>query len=184
MTERLLDCRPARRDRDTTSASFHPELLVGEFAMRPRIHILLNRNDQLVVSTWTRRMGGAVMMILAILVAWQMFGRYVDMGIAASASERLSDPTCTGWDIRASEAIVSVVQGSKRDIDLEHVSGMIAQMRKARRNCQLGWFNLACEDYRAIVGGALEPGSGLSLECRSIIAGDLEPAQFDVTTTR
>jgi hypothetical protein len=183
MTERLLDCRPARRDRDTTSASFHPELLVGEFAMRPRIHILLNRNDQLVVSTWTRRIGGAVMMILAILVAWQMFGRYVDTGIAASASERLSDPTCIAWDARASEAIATFVQGNKQDIDLKQVSDMITHMRKARRNCHLGWSNVACEDYRRIVHGALGPRSEMSLECRSTIAGDIEPT-FDVTTAR
>jgi hypothetical protein len=181
MTTRLLDCRPARRDRDTTSASSHPELLVGEFAMRPRIHVLLAPNDQLVVSTWSRRMGGAVMTILVILVAWQMVSRHT--GIAANASERPSDPTCIAWDARASEAIVTFVQGNRQDIDLKHVSDMIAHMRKARRNCHLGWSNLACEDYRRIVHGALGARSEMSLECRSTIAGDLEPL-FDVTTTR
>jgi len=151
--------------------------------MRPRIHVLLNPNDQLAVSTWSRRIGGAVMTILVILVAWQMFGRYGNSGIAANASERPSDPTCIAWDTRASEAIVSFVQGSRQDINLKHVSDMIAQMRRARRNCQLGWSHLACEDYRTIVHGALGPRSDTSLECRSTIAGDLEPP-FDVTTTR
>lgn len=151
--------------------------------MRPRIHVLLNPNDQLAVSTWSRRIGGALMTLLVISVAWQMFSRYGDSGIAANASERPNDPTCIAWDARASEAIVSVVQGNKQDIDLKQVSGMIAQMRKARRNCQLGWLSVACEDYRAIVRGAFEPRPELSLECRSTIAGDLEPT-FDVTTTR
>lgn len=151
--------------------------------MRPRIHVLLNPNEQLVVSTWSRRMGGALITILVIFVAWQMFSRHADTGISAYASERPSDPTCIAWDARASDAIVSFVQGNKQDIDLKHVSGMIAQMRKARRNCQLGWINLACEDYRAIVRGAIEPRSDVSLECRSTVAGDLEPP-FDMTTTR
>jgi hypothetical protein len=183
MTPRLLDCRPARRNRDTTSASPHPELLVGEFAMRPRIHVALTPNDQLVVSAWSRRISGAVLTILVILVAWQMVSRHIDTGIAANASERPSDPSCITWDARASEAIVSFVQGNKEDINLKHISDMIAQMRKARRNCHLGWLNLACEDYRTIVHGALEPNSDMSLECRSTIAGDLE-ARFDMTTSR
>jgi hypothetical protein len=151
--------------------------------MRPRIHVPLTPNDQIIVSTWWRRMGGAVSMILFILVAWQMFSRHVDTGIAANASERPSDPTCIAWDARASEAIVGFVQGSRQDINLKHVSDMIAQMRRARRNCQLGWSHLACEDYRTIVHGALGPRSDTSLECRSTIAADLEPP-FDVTTTR
>ena len=149
--------------------------------MRPRIHVPLAPNDQLVVSTWSRRMGGAVMTILVILVAWQTVSRHT--GIAANASERPSDPTCITWDARASEAIVSFVQENKQDIDLKHISDMVTQMRKARRNCHLGWLNLACEDYRTIVHGALGPRSDTSLECRSTIAGDLE-ARFDMTTSR
>ncbi len=130
--------------------------------MRPRIHIPLTLNDQIVVSTWSRRIGGAVTMILVILVAWQMFGRHFDTGIAANASERPNDPTCITWDTRASEAIVSFVQGSRQDLNLGQFSDMITQMRRARRNCQLGWSHVACENYRAIVDGVARVAETIS----------------------
>jgi hypothetical protein len=183
MTERLDDCRPARRDSGTSSASFHPELLVGEFVMRPRIHVALTPHDQITVRTWSRRTVGVVIVILVMLFAWEKSSRHLDTGIAANASERPTDPTCITWDTRASEAIVSFVQGNKHDINLKHVSDMITHMRKARRNCLLGWINSACEDYRAIIRGAIEPRSDLLLACGSTTAGDIEQP-FDVTTTR
>ena len=177
--ERLQDCRPARRDADTTSASAHPELLIGELVMRPRIHVLLAPNDRITVSNWSRRMGGAVMLVLVAVGVWPMFNSHFDIGVAAHASEP-NDPTCLTWDTRASGAIVTFVQGTKYDINLKHVSDMIAQMRRARRTCQLGWLRLACEDYRMIVrgvAGIVESMSVTSFECDvSTIVGDLEVA--------
>ena len=186
MTDRLLDCRPPRRDSDTTSASVHPELLVGEFVMRPRIHVRLSTDDQIIVSKWSRRMGGAAMMVLVTIGVWPTVNPHVDSGIAVNASERTSDPDCRTWDTRASEAIKTFVQGSKHDINLKHVSDMIAQMRRARRNCQLGWPQLACEDYRTIVHGVegAETISDLSFKCGpTTIAGDPD-ATVEVTTRR
>jgi hypothetical protein len=177
--ERLLDCRPAKRDVDTTSASAHPELLIGELVMRPRIHSLLAPKDQIAVPKWSHRMGGAVMLVLVAVGAWPMFHSYFDSGVAAQASEQQSDPTCITWDTRASEAIVTFVQATKYDINLKHVSDMIAQMRRARRTCQLGWLRLACQDYRIIVRGVAEVVESIpvtSFECASTIIGDLEVA--------
>jgi hypothetical protein len=175
MTERLLDCRPPRQDSDTTSASVHPELLVGELVMRPRIHVRLTPDDQNIVSKWSRRMGVAAMMVLVAVGVWPIVNPYFYSSVAANASERTNNPDCRTWDTRASEAIKTFVQGSKHDINLKHISDMITQMRRARRNCQLGWPLLACEDYRAIVRGlvgAAETISGMSFECGPTIAGD------------
>jgi hypothetical protein len=174
MTDRLIDCRPARRDSGTTSASFHPELLVGEFIMRPRIHVALSPDDQITVSTWSRRMGGGAMIVLVAVGAWQIFNPHFDGGTTANAAERPNDPTCMAWDARASEAIATLVQGNKQDINLKQVGDAIARMRKARRNCQLGWSQLACTDYRAIIGRAAEVDETMSaatMDCGPTTAG-------------
>lgn len=144
--------------------------------MRPRIHFLLAPKDQIIVSKWSHRMSGAVMLLVLVAAGvWSHFGS----GVAARASERQNDPICITWDTRASEAIVTFVQGTKYDINLKHVSDMIAQMRRARRTCQLGWLRLACEDYRIIVRGVAEIVESMpvtSFECASTIVGDLEVA--------
>ena len=145
--------------------------------MRPRIHVPLTSDDQIVVSKWSRRMGGAAMMLLVAVGVWPIFSTHLDSGVAANASERPIDPTCITWDTRASEAIVTFVQESEHDINLKHVSDMVAQMRRARRTCQLGWSHLACEDYRAIVrgvAGIVESISVTSFECISTIVGNPE----------
>ena len=72
MTERLLGCQPPRRDGDITSASFHPELLVGDLVMRPRIHVGLAPADQAVVSEWSRRLWGMIMVMFLVLGTWSI----------------------------------------------------------------------------------------------------------------
>jgi hypothetical protein len=62
---RLPDCKPPRRDDSITSASSHPELLIGEIIMRPRIRITLSAQEREVLSTWRRR----VLVVYALLAA-------------------------------------------------------------------------------------------------------------------
>lgn len=185
MTDRLLDCRPHTRDSDTTSASAHPELLIGEFVMRPHTPPLLSSDDRVTISKWWRRMSGAVMALFVVVLIWPIVDRNRDGGVAANASERSSNPTCIGWDTTASTAVVTFVQRSQHDINLQQVSNMIDRMRRARRNCQLGLPNLACEDYRTIVreaASALESMPTSPFECGSVVAG--EPDATSATTAR
>ena len=62
---RLPDCKPPQRDDSITSASSHPELLIGEIIMRPRIRITLSAQEREVLSTWRRR----VLVVYALLAA-------------------------------------------------------------------------------------------------------------------
>lgn len=69
---------------------------------------------------------------------------------AAHAQERPRDLICAQWDDLAGEAIAYLVRG-KDDLLLRQVGDAVFRMRRARRTCQLGWAQLACRDYRAIV---------------------------------
>ena len=62
---RLPDCKPPRRDDSITSASSHPELLIGEIVMRPRMRIQLSAAEHEVMSTWRKR----VLTVYALLAA-------------------------------------------------------------------------------------------------------------------
>jgi hypothetical protein len=165
----------ANAAQETSSASACSELLVGEFAMRSRFHPLLSADDQAAISIWWRRMGGSVLMLVMAAVTWPLLNSNFDRGIAAKAAGRSADPTCANWDARASEAIVAFVQGSGHDIDLTYVGYMVGKMHKARRNCQLGFSNFACEEYRAVVRVAaafIEPATSASIECGDAPTGD------------
>jgi hypothetical protein len=62
---RLPDSRPPRRDDSITSASSHPELLVGEIILMPRIRIPLSAAERATLSTWRKR----VLAVYALLAA-------------------------------------------------------------------------------------------------------------------
>jgi hypothetical protein len=62
---RLPDSRPPRCDDSITSASSHPELLVGEIIVRPRIRIPLSAAERATLSTWRKR----VLAVYALLAA-------------------------------------------------------------------------------------------------------------------
>ena len=70
--ERLPDCRPRRRDLSVTYASSHPELISGDFAMRPRVPVSLNSAERESVAKWT--WGFAIAAILAMVVALALPG--------------------------------------------------------------------------------------------------------------
>jgi hypothetical protein len=71
-SQRLPDCRPPRHDDSVTSASSHPELLIGEIVMRPRIHVPLSPSDRKVARTWTRRMLAVCVLIAAAIIGYSM----------------------------------------------------------------------------------------------------------------
>jgi len=59
--ERLPDCRLPRRDDSVTSASSHPELLIGEMAIRPR-----------AISGWRRRILAVGALVVAVIAGYSM----------------------------------------------------------------------------------------------------------------
>ena len=61
---------------------------------------------------------------------------------------------CMQWHQAASMAVSRLVQ-STRDTDLRQVNDSIFRMRRARRNCEAGWFELACQDYFAVAANTL-----------------------------
>jgi hypothetical protein len=86
--ERLPDCRPRRRGGGLTSASSHTELLTGDFAARPQLHIPLAAADgRATASGWYRRVLGASALVAAALIAISMHHRGVD-GVAGAHAEQ------------------------------------------------------------------------------------------------
>jgi hypothetical protein len=67
---RLPDCSPPRRDDSITSASSHPELLIGEIVMRPRVRIQLSAAEREVMSTWRKRMLAVYALLAAAITGY------------------------------------------------------------------------------------------------------------------
>jgi hypothetical protein len=92
---RLPDCKPPRRDDSITSASSHPELLVGEFVLRPRIRIPLSAAERAVVSTWRKRVLAVYALLAAALTGYLVLTpgtRTIAQG--ASKDEQARAETC------------------------------------------------------------------------------------------
>lgn len=71
-------------------------------------------------------------------------------------------PLCGLWDGQASAAIVRTASKGRDKIDLQRLSDDLSRMRRARRSCDLGLIQAACQDYIAIMRGV----GGTSLEWR------------------
>jgi hypothetical protein len=151
--ERLFDCRPPRRAEGVVSASSHPELLTGDLAMRPRIHVPLTAGEQALQSTWSRRTLGVCGLIALAMIAISATNQRVDdMVLAAQVEKPMTLQSCARWHEAASEAVSQLTQ-TMRDADLRQVGDSIFRMRRALRNCEMGWFKSACQDYHAVVKG-------------------------------
>ena len=91
--------------------------------------------------------------IAAITLAFPLFQQTLSTGADVEASERPHPGVCADWDEAASEAIVDLVK-AWRDTDLRLVGDAVYRMRRARRNCHMGWMRLACLDYQAVIQGS------------------------------
>jgi hypothetical protein len=121
--------------------------------MRPRINVKLSPPERKIAARWSRRTLGACAAIVAITLAIPLFQQTLSDGADVQASERVQFTACAGWDEAAGDAIVQLVK-AKRDSDLRLVGDAVFRMRRARRNCHMGWVRLACLDYQAITRGA------------------------------
>jgi hypothetical protein len=90
------------------------------------------------------------------------------MGGARSA-ERPIDTACQAWDTAASSAVAGLLADTS-DAAARQLGDSLFRLRRARKNCRLGWVNLACQDYRALLGGSA--GVALATDCFSpVLAG-------------
>ena len=119
---RLPDCKPPRREDSITSASSHPELLIGEIIMRPRIRIPLSAAERAVMSTWRRRVLAVYALLAAALAGYLVLTpgtRTIAQGV--SKDEQAHAETC-------------VQQNEAADNAARNVSGRMAT-RNAKPGC-------------------------------------------------
>ncbi len=153
-----VDFQPPRRGGGITSASSHPELISGDFAIPPRPHVSVAALHRSVVHDRRRAMGGT---LAIVAIAALLFGVAFRSGASAGND---GDPqklarTCLQWHLAASAVVSRQIQ-STRDVDLVFVTNSVDRMRRARRNCELGEVAQACEDYHAVASGL--PGFAMS----------------------
>jgi hypothetical protein len=110
--QRLPDCRPPQRDDSITSASSHPELLTGDIARRPRIHISLQSRDHDVASTWNRRLLALSALLAAAIMGHSMINpSTTTVAQDASKEGRALAETCPQRNAAAADAAAGNVHG-------------------------------------------------------------------------
>jgi hypothetical protein len=147
---RLPDCRPARRDGSSTPASSHPELISGDLAMPPRVHASLASADRTAVPAWSRRLMIGCVVVTGALVLYANSVHHIGTKLQAAGT---GGPTlassCEQWHEAASAALARLAQ-STSDSDLRQINDAVFRLRRARRNCEEGSLNLACQDYYSV----------------------------------
>jgi len=113
--------------------------------MRPRVHVPLTATDAPAVSAWSRRSMAGCVLVAAALVAYSTLFQRAEVKDAA-----IEASSCALWH-QAASAVVSRLAQSTLDSDLRQINDAIFRMRRGRKNCEGGWFSLACEDYYAVV---------------------------------
>lgn len=138
---------PGHRER-TTSASSHPELVSGDFATPPPRYVSATAMYRSVLYGRQRATGG-MLAIAAIAVLLSGVGLRSGATADSDVQRQKLARTCLQWHLAASAVVSRQVQ-SVRDDDLLNVSNSVDRMRQARRNCELGEFARACQDYHAV----------------------------------
>lgn len=106
---RLPDCKPRRRDDSITSALSHPELLIGEIIMRPRMRIPLSAAEREVLSIWRKRVLAVYALLAAALAGYLVLTpgtRTIAQG--ASKDEQARAETCVQRNEAAGNAARNV----------------------------------------------------------------------------
>src|SRR5262245_14222276 len=150
----VSDARLLRRAEGTTRASSHPELLSGDLATPPRPYTSVTPfSRSSVASAGSRPMLGVLAMLaITAILASAIFGSAATPGGVVAEKQNLAR-SCIEWHLAAGAVVSRLIQ-STRDADLLQVSDAIFRIRRARRNCEAGWYVLACQDYHAVAAGA------------------------------
>jgi hypothetical protein len=137
---------------DITSASAHPELVSGDLAIPPRPYVSVTSMNRSVASAGSRRTLGMFAVFAVVALLSMIISRSSATSADVDADKQKLARTCLQWHLAASAVVSRQVQ-STRDVDLLFVSNSIDRMRRARRNCELGEVEQACEDYHAVASG-------------------------------
>ena len=116
--------------------------------MTPRPHASLAGLNE---AASHRLLGIFVIIALAGLLSW-IISKHTNTPQTADGGEERLGSACMQWHLAASAAVSRLVH-STRDADLRQVNDWVFRMRRARRNCEAGWFGLACQDYSAVAAG-------------------------------
>jgi hypothetical protein len=145
----LPDGRPMRRGDGTTSASSHPELLTGDLAGPPRPYVSVMSLNRAAACDQPGRAWGGMLAIFALVALLSTIIAHSTTSEDATAERQRLARSCLRWHLAASAVVSHLVQ-STRDVDLVQVGDSVFRMRRARRNCEAGWYGLACRDYHAV----------------------------------
>ncbi len=150
-----------RHSAGITSASAHPELASGDFAIPPRPFVSTAAISRSVTYDRRRAMGGTLAMVaiaaLLLTIPFRGGATSNDGDIEKQKFAR----TCMQWHLAAGAVVSRLVQ-STRDGDLAQVGDSVFRMRRARRNCEAGWVTLACQDYHSVAANV--PGYAMTNE--------------------
>ena len=120
--------------------------------MRRSFNIVLTPAERAEHTKWSRRVLAIWAVMVAIVIAFPLLQRAVSSDADVYAAENPRDPACDRWDEAARDSLAALVR-AKSDSDLRQVGDAVFRMRRARRNCHMGWANLACLDYYAVIHG-------------------------------
>ncbi len=170
----VVDGWPPRRDERTTSATSHPELVSGDFAIPPQRYVSSTAMVRSVVYDRRRAIGGTLAIgAIAVLLSMTSIFKSSATVDGGDAERRKFARACMQWHLAAGAVVSRLVQ-STRDADLVQVGDAVFRMRRARRNCDSGWVTLACQDYHSVVAGT--PGYAMTNDLfpcsRVALAGD------------
>jgi hypothetical protein len=76
---------------------------------------------------------------------------YLALPSASEETARL-DVRCEGLDRDASQAVARLVRDQDEVVERQ-LGDAIFRLRRARKNCRIGWLDLARQDYEALLDG-------------------------------
>jgi hypothetical protein len=128
--------------------------------MRSRPSIALSPADRTTVARWSACMTSAILALIAAVLVPPVFKGHADNGGSVRRVQSAPNAICASLDRLASSVIAERAQN--QPIDVAEISDMIASMRRGRRICEIGWPQLACREYQAILDRAQTSASDSS----------------------
>ena len=136
--------------------------------------MMLTTEERAMHAPWSRRVLAAWALIVATVIAFPWLQRVISTDAEVFATERPYDAACAYWDDAARDSLASLVRG-KHDADLRMVGDAVFRMRRARRNCHMGWVNLACLDYYAVIHGEASRTDGWPPSSSQCVSSEGQP---------
>jgi hypothetical protein len=93
------------------------------------------------IGSWRRTLASALVAAGLMQLAWTAF--------ASRGREVPLDPVCAAWDRQASFGIALLVPQTAT-LDETRLDDALYQLRRARKNCRVGWLEAARQDYMAL----------------------------------